>query len=150
MLRKLGAFALAAALLAGCATAEKDVMVGESALSRAVAAGYAALDLYDQSKIADLQKQAEGGDVPGAMAQAQTYAPKRAKAIGALDSAEALVEAAESARQGVDAAKGDPKALLSYLPQFVQAAGDIATALSDAGVKLPGALTSALGALGVK
>lgn len=139
---------IAAILLAGCATAQRSTMLAEDALSRVTTAGYLALDQYDSAKVSAIAAKAESGDLSGAKADAMAYGPIRNKAIGALDAAAALLQAAEEARQGAGAAASDPKAYLGYLPQFVKAAADIAGALKDAGVKLPDALSSALSTLG--
>jgi hypothetical protein len=153
--RRFGRFAglllgLVALAGGGCATAQRAAMLAEDSLARATAAGYLALDQYDQQKVAGLKAQAEGGDLPGAILEMQKYAAVRTKAVGALDAAADLINSADAARDGSASAAADPRAFLDYAPKFVRAAADLLAALKDAGVPIPPALASLLGALGVK
>lgn len=122
---------LAGMLAAGCGTAQRDTMLSEMALAKALSIGYRAVDGIDKAKTDQLHAEILAGQALQARTEYAAYKPKIDKAVDGLDAGEDLVEAADKARQA--AAKGavDWKTYTDYLPQLAEAAARVEALIAD-------------------
>ncbi len=146
MIRRLTNLAIVAMLLGGllgcgwalfgCASGSDGVRQGVANAAVVVAAGYKALNTYDEAKQTAAVARARGGDPEGAYAEIEEYVPKRDKALKALDNATAVVESAAAALPLIDAGVAQSKDVSDWIAKLLAAALQVRDALAGAGITL--------------
>ncbi len=126
----------AALLISGCAAGSDGVRQGIANTAVVVAAGYKALDAYDDVKQAGAIARARLGDMDGARAELSAYLPKRATALKTLDSATATVESANAALPLLDKGLAKSADVQDWITKLLTAALEVKDALAGAGVTL--------------
>lgn len=112
------ALIIALALVAGCASAQKDTMLAELSLSSAVSLGYRTIDGVDKVRT-DAIRAEIAVDPAKANADYVAYKPKIEKTRAGLNTAEDVLEAVDKARQAAVKGAGNWSDYTAYLPQLV-------------------------------
>ena len=124
------ALIVCACLGVGCASAQKDTMTAEFALSSATSLCFKTIDGVDQVVTDRIRVKLLNGDHQGAIQDYADYKPKIEKARGACNTAEDVYENADKERQA--AAKINKwDNFNAWLPALLQASSAVAQAVSD-------------------
>lgn len=136
-MKKSTAFALLL-FLASCANTMNIFYTSVATAATTVSTGYQMLDAYDNSKQAAIVQQAQT-DLPGAQKALLAHLDAYAKARTVLDASAATVSAANAAGPSLQAAMNRSSDVAGWIAKLVQLGVDVATALKQFNIALPGA-----------
>ena len=125
------ALVLCACFGVGCASAQKDTMTAEFALSSATSLCFKTLDGVDQIVTDRIRVKMLNGDHDGAVQDYADYKPKIEKARASCNAAADTVQNAEKVRASIPTG-GDVSTFTAWLPALTQAAALVTQAIADA------------------
>jgi len=128
---------LALVCLAGCASAQRDTMLAEVTLGKALSMGYRTVDGIDDVKVQAIRAELQAGDKAKANADYVAYKPKIEKARSALNAGDDTLQHAEDLREAVKRGTADMKDYTAWLPALTAAAVLIQAAIADVKGMLP-------------
>jgi hypothetical protein len=120
-----------AALLSGCASAQKDTMLAELSLSSAVSLGYRTIDGIDKLKTDAIRAEISGAGVGKAQADYDVYKPKIEKARAGINTAEDVLENADRLRQAAQKGAGNWTDYTAYLPTLASMLPTVQQLIAD-------------------
>ena len=114
----------------GCASAQKDTMTAEFALSSATSLCFKTIDGVDQVVTDRIRVKLMNGDHDGAVQDYADYKPKIEKARAGCNAAADTVQNAEKVRASIPTG-GDVSVYTAWLPALTQAAAMVAQVVAD-------------------